>query len=382
MNKILSSFMLVIACVCMVSCSDNSNDWYETSDNFVLSLEKSDILFDASAAQGFIEVNCDGALTAASSEEWCAVSVSGNKVNVNVENNPNFEGRSAVVTLTSGKRQAKATVQQKGLVFVLDVEGGYSYEFDNEARTLKASVEHTLPVSVKSNNDWLTASFDEVNNVLSIAIAENTTGWLREGSISLVSAGVTRDITISQFDLMSAILGEYDFYYWDANGKLQAPLPAMVTETSLVLNFNNNIWTIPLTIDEETGKLTAGPCGCYIGNYGASYFLYLMWGKGTTWSGYKNTTSVSTADFEFEEDGDEVYIDYYFGGTFGTSEIEYWNFQALKVQEFAEANSAGYLLRTYSPVIEKVIDRSGSASAKSLSKSKKVSSRLSPYIAR
>lgn len=382
MNKILSSFMLVIACVCMVSCSDNSNDWYETSDNFVLSLEKSDILFDASAAQGFIEVNCDGALTAASSEEWCAVSVSGNKVNVNVENNPNFEGRSAVVTLTSGKRQAKATVQQKGLVFVLDVEGGYSYEFDNEARTLKASIEHTLPVSVKSNNDWIKASFDETNNILSISVAENTTGWLREGSISLVSAGVTRDITISQFDLMSAVLGEYDFYYWDVNGNLQAPLPAMVTEKALILNFKNNIWSIPLTIDEATGNLTAGPCGCYVGDYGTSYFIYLMWGGGGKWSAFNNTTSVSTAECEVEEDGDVVYLDYYFGGTFGTSEIEYWNFQALKAKEFAEANSAGYLLRAYSPVIEKVIDRSESASAKGLSKSKKVSSRLSPYIAR
>lgn len=347
MNKILSSFMLVIACVCMVSCSDNSNDWYESSDNFVLSLEKSDILFDAPATQGSIEVNCDGDLTATSSEKWCKVSVEGKKVNVSVEDNLNLEGRSAVINLTCGDRKTKATVQQKGFVFVLDAP--IELLLADKKQTLSYSVNSQFPVEVSSEGDWFTAEYKDGEIIVNVD--ENATSGVRSGSYTVKCLNTVKTFQMTQGELKD-ILGDYYFAGYDEGklGYVDATISGTAPNLEMSMQLTpTTILTLPLTFDAKTLSVSV-PFGYYMGDY-AQYKMISV--ALDTVEGYLTWSSDVSISGPFYGDEGETVCDLLDNGSWENYTVDSFLFEAFSAAKPTSSTRLGTLIEYDEPFLLK-----------------------------
>lgn len=359
MKKISNLLFVSLLAAIFAACGDN-NVLYQPVEP--LEVISADVQYPVKGGEGVIVVNADKVSAKCTNDngtsdvEWVKVSVSGNKVNVTVDENVNFNQRNAKVLLASADgKQTTVTLTQAGIVYGL--EGETNYEFDNAARKFSIGIIHEDEIILVPSADWITATYNATTGNIDISLTKNETGWKREGYVDIYCGSQHDVIYVSQFDIKEAMLGEYDFVYYNTTQGGWYYYPAELTETSLKITRGAYEFEIPVTIDYATGTISAGPCSSYIGKY-SSYFVYLMFGSAEGyWTGYNNTTSLSTATYEIYEDEESgnVYLDFEFGGTFGNYSIDYWNFQALKAQEFVSTNSLGYLDRCYYPYLEKVV---------------------------
>lgn len=273
------------------------------------------------------------------------------------ESNDEDAERVGSVIVSSGTIKETITVTQSGLLLVLGKE---EITAANAASKVAIPVEHSRDVTVTSECDWLTATFDATKNVIDLTVAENTSGDPRIGYITVTSGPAVRTFTVTQYEFESAVESLYLLVFYDtslggwnyytaqiADDKLSFLYPATSTVT---LQYD-----IPVEINAETESLAAGPCSSFIGKYGANYWIYLVFRSASGyWTGYTNTTSMANGSISFEEEEGETttYIDW--GGTFGNQSIDGWGLRAMSAEGFSEDNNVGYLTTLYYPYMIRV----------------------------
>lgn len=452
MKKILSIIVTIAAVTMFTACGSDDASYQATP---VLEVSASDVLFEADGGDGYINLNTNSAVSAVTDASWLTLSVVGNVVTVTANPNLSLDGRSAVIKLSAGGTETTVTATQKSSIYGVP---GLEYEIGDYQASLDIPVVHNQEVTVESNDEWLTAVWNEETNQIEIVAEDNdeeeprvgtitiTMGdysdeititqkgfllevaedevvakknaalskygvdvehsravnvttedeWItatfdnsknqvvinaeandgaaRIGHVTVTSGPVTKVITVMQYDFMTELDNMFYLYYRPtATGSWTSIVSMIDVDTpSLIFLFNNNqnyMWSIPLEIDEENEKIYAGPCSSFVGAYDV-YNIYLVF-RSTAgyWSAYTNFTSVAEGEVTFEEDEDGLYTFIEWGGTFGTNNIDAWGLRAMHNHDdydgtFSSANNAGYLASYYFPTMEKIVpDEGGEAKA-------------------
>lgn len=213
MKKIISLVALLAGIVFVTSCSSDDASYVPTPK---LEIKSAQVLFDAEGGDGSIVLNTTGTVTATTDASWLSLAVQGNTVTVTANPNITLNGRSAVINLASGDTQAQVTATQKGSVYGLYSD--LDLKFDDAARSLSISIDHPSTVQLKPLADWITATFDDATNEITVQITQNNSGWRRSGKLVVETAGLRDTLKITQFDFLNDIQGTYLLVY-QSNGQ-------------------------------------------------------------------------------------------------------------------------------------------------------------------
>lgn len=213
MKKIISLVALLAGIVFVTSCSSDDASYVPTPK---LEIKSAQVLFDAEGGDGSIVLNTTGTVTATTDASWLSLAVQGNTVTVTANPNITLNGRSAVINLASGDTQAQVTATQKGSVYGLYSD--LDLKFDDAARSLSISIDHPSTVQLKPLADWITATFDDATNEITVQIPQNNSGWRRSGKLVVETAGLRDTLKITQFDFLNDIQGTYLLVY-QSNGQ-------------------------------------------------------------------------------------------------------------------------------------------------------------------
>jgi len=213
-----------------------------------------------------------------------------NQIEIVAQNNDEADARQGTFTITMGQYSEKVTINQIGILLEPEKK---EVNVKNEAQSVSVNVNHTRAVTVKSNDDWITAKWDAKNNVLTLDLAANETGWRRTGTVTISSSPASETITVTQFDFAKDIQGEYYFAYYSSGAwKSMDVVLATTSDTEGTLTWKGRYsnttgpFVIPITLDAET----------------ETFALPNMYDMEQTWTNegteYKLTTMVMFTDGE------------------------------------------------------------------------------------
>lgn len=132
------------------------------------------------------------------------------------------EERVGYVALQTGAVNDTLTIVQDALLFKVDTA---PLAIAAEGGSQKIAVEHSRPVTVETDAEWITAEFNESGTVLNVTVAANE-GEERQGTIALTSVGITKTITVAQKapeaedpqgGEENPLLGTFTFYWMGNN---------------------------------------------------------------------------------------------------------------------------------------------------------------------
>ena len=455
MKRIYSFIALIAAVALFTACGSDDASYNATP---TLDIESADVLFEAEGGDGYITANTTSQLTATTESNWVTLTVTGNVVTVTADPNITLDGRSAVIKLSAGGTEATVTATQKGSIYGVP---SLEFEIGDYNASLEIPVVHTMPVTVESNAEWLTAVFNEETNEIEIVAENNDEVDPREGTITISMGDYSDEISITQIGFLlnvkeeqvvskknaaldgyavdvehsrtvsvttdddwivasfdadndqvvinaaaneeggAARIGhvtvtsgpvtkvisviQYDFitelnnlfflnYYPSATATTQRYVMSTFNvgndptkSTFMFMDNANNVFSLPAIIDEEKETIAIGPSSSKAGTVTyqqQEYGIYLIfYNTSGYWTGYNNTTAMTTGELVVEENEDgtpAVFVD--LGGTFGKYNIEAWWMRMFKPDAFASANDAklNWLL-FYFPYLEKYVDEGSGA---------------------
>jgi hypothetical protein len=183
-------FSLMISILVFTGCNQ-----YEYNEPIrQLKVTETALDFYAAANSGYILVESNAALTAASDAAWCTVQVDGKKINVSVTANSGIESRTATVCIRANSDSVNVPVTQQASRFIIE----YLYFSTGfNAAELKTSIVFDNPISsVSSEASWISATFEE--NVIYLSISKNTGAQAREGRVKVTSGSISQYIVVKQ----------------------------------------------------------------------------------------------------------------------------------------------------------------------------------------
>lgn len=227
----------------MTSCS--SDDYTEKVNS--VQVESAETTIAAIGGTATIQVKGTG-ISATSAASWLSVAVDGNTIVATATANPMRESRATHITVTaSNGDQQLVSVVQYGLVLSLSDS---EIDVNGSTHELTIATETTIPVTVTSNTEWITAVYDAENNVINVTIKNNVDENPREGSITVTGEGVSETITISQGGIVLEL--EKDKYVVASNDA--STMSVAVTRSIEVQATSDVDWLTP-TFNEETSTL-------------------------------------------------------------------------------------------------------------------------------
>lgn len=355
MKKIIKLMILSLCVLSFAACGDSS----DTDSN--LKIVSSNINFTAAGGTGDIQVEAttspsveSGTVTATADQPWCQLSVSGNKITVNVSEFYKLEGRSSLITIKCGTESTQVTATQAGYVFALDapsliVAGDIQH---TDAYAFK----YSLPFKFTTTKDWFTATLD--GNSVKIAYAANTTGHPRFGYLKYECGTIKDSIRVAQYEVSKDIVGDYYFAGYTSAGQTHA-LNATITYNSGILNLNfpDYSWTLPLVFDYNTAKISIC-AGINIGTYVYNTVTYYIFPEIVASDGYYSWgSSVSlSALLDYDETEATTYGNFVDNGSFSPHPSIMYRFYMYKANVAASANRYATFTSNwsfYSPWIQK-----------------------------
>lgn len=243
MKKILGLFVLAIGCLMWTSCS--SDDYTEKVNS--VQVERAETTIAAAGGTATIQVTGTG-IKATSAASWLSVAVNGNTIVATATANPMRESRATHVTVTASNGDEQLiSVVQYGLVLSLSVGeldvNGSTQEYVIEAET-------TVPLTVTSDVEWITAVYDAENHVINVTIMHNVDENPREGHITVQGEGVTETITIKQGGIVLEVAK--DKYVSSTNKASKLSIPVI---RSIEVEVTSDADWLTATFNEETNKL-------------------------------------------------------------------------------------------------------------------------------
>ncbi|MGN1216323.1 MAG: BACON domain-containing protein [Candidatus Cryptobacteroides sp.] len=269
-------FVFFAAALLLFSCTDEPLEQASVSSE--LTVQKSDVIFDALGGSGTITVaDLGGAkLTAFSASEWCTVSVSGNTVSVTADQNVSLDGRSSRITLYSGDSKTYVIAQQTGMeysfldaMFLAEMEGG---QFDIAGIS-------TFPVEASTEYDWI--KYVETDGGYKLTVSPNDSGNSRVGTFVLRCGDVETTYTVRQkFDRVFS--GNYTIDYYTSSAKAVHKTLDVVIERDAddldqyyICGVSPHGHKIPIKFDPATELLVIPNCA-YLGPYSEGVWEYTI----------------------------------------------------------------------------------------------------------
>jgi hypothetical protein len=280
MKKIYSLTMIAALALSFTACSNDDNVGSQYLRENTVKIVKSDVSFSAKASTGAIEFTAPAGATVKLNSTWASAAVDGNKVTVNVLDNPKIEGRSAKLTIKSGEDSASVTIQQQGMSFKYGGDAYYIY--NDEAHSLQIAAPSEGAELKIQGLDWATASINREG--IKIDLAENKTGTIRSGYIHYEAGPYKDSILVMQGEKKDILNKEFSFVGYDmmratANtesiDELFTSIPGMLTEEKGVMQFYipSMDYSLPVAFDESTLSLIT-LSGLPIGVYKNAYYIY------------------------------------------------------------------------------------------------------------
>lgn len=186
MKKVFILFAM-LGLVAVSSCNKENND--------KLTLDKTEITFDANGGSQTVTATANAAVTAVSDQDWCTVTVNATKVIVEVAANDAAE-RTATVTVSCKTAKAVLTVKQSGMEGNLD---GILSEVSAPTAGGKVSIgtfTTNVEPQVTSPVDWITSEIS--GQEIFVNVAANTSGEERSAIVSVAAGALTKDVTVKQ----------------------------------------------------------------------------------------------------------------------------------------------------------------------------------------
>lgn len=244
MKKILSFIVLLAGVISITSCSSDDATYQATPK---LEVASANVLFEAEGGDGSIVVNSSSTVSATTDASWLSLSVQGNKVIVTADPNLTLEGRSALIQLVSGTTKAEVTATQKSSVYGIP---SLSYEIGDYQATLNIDVVHNQEVTVESQADWITATFNKETSQIEIVAEDNNEADPREGIVTVTMGEYSNDIVITQAGFL--LEPEKDQF---KIGNAETTLKVSVKHSRVVTAKSDVDW-ITATWNAKTSELT------------------------------------------------------------------------------------------------------------------------------
>lgn len=272
--------MLTVMAFSFAACSSDDNVGSQYLKENTVKIVKSDVSFSAKASTGAVEFTAPAGATVKLNSTWATAAVDGNKVTVNVLDNPKLEGRSAKLTIKSGEDSASVTIHQQGMSFKYG--GDAYYVYNDEAHSLQIAAPSEGAELKIQGLDWATASINREG--IKIDLAENKTGTIRSGYIHYEAGPYKDSILVMQGEKKDILNKEFSFVGYDmmratANTEsiddLFTDIPGMLTEEKGVMQFYipSMDYSLPVAFDESTLSLIT-LSGLPIGVYKNAYYIY------------------------------------------------------------------------------------------------------------
>ena len=191
--KRIYSFIAFIAAVAMFTACGSDDASYNAVPT--LEVTSADVLFEAEGGDGSIVLNTANTVAAATDANWLTLTVNGNKVVVTANPNLSLEGRNAVIKLHAGNTETQVTATQKSSIYGVPSQ---EFEIADYEASIDIPVTHTQDVTVQSNTEWITATWNPETNKIEIEAEDNNEADPREGTITITMGEYSDEITIVQ----------------------------------------------------------------------------------------------------------------------------------------------------------------------------------------
>jgi hypothetical protein len=236
-------------------------------------IENADARFSAVGGQKEFTVDFSDNYTVHSDQSWCKASINGKTITVNVEPNRTVSGRTALLTLQSGKRSSSIPLTQTSAVIALE---NYTYDVWTEKDTVYVQYECDFPVNiVPPSVDWIKGSANHEKKELMFVVEEEKTSP-RTVTIRLYADGgnntvlTMKEIHIRQnFLSYDDFIGPYTMYYSKyayisiATSSIDVSLVVGARGTSYFLKgilTDDDAGNIVVYYNESTGSLSMSGC--------------------------------------------------------------------------------------------------------------------------
>ena len=190
-----------------------------------------DIAFKAIGGKGDIQVaSVEGQLQATTDQSnWCHLTVSGNTIQVEVDEYGGLESRYAIVNMKAGNATGRTIVHQYGVI--VKEYAWKDITVKNESQTIEFPYDaNGNVVKAESDQDWIT--FEATDEKMIIHVAQNPTTDYREALVHWSIGQVSGEITVGQFDLEAAgLLGKWTWHGKQQPNNRDFPMEATLTET-------------------------------------------------------------------------------------------------------------------------------------------------------
>lgn len=219
MKKLISIISIFVCAFAVFSCSDDdmANPYAKESS---ISIESSEVLFQAPAAQGTIICNAPKGITRVeSSSDWCKVELSGTTVNVFVDKNSEKPSRSCVVRIYASEDDyTDVVVQQMGLVLSVNVGNDFSTTAAPQTSRLPISYSGTDELTVEESTvDWVTYTLED--GVLQMKFKTNVSDKPRTTEVKITDGDMVTTMKITQEALFFIVNEDKEYVTNDAPSK-------------------------------------------------------------------------------------------------------------------------------------------------------------------
>ena len=198
-------YLILLCGLCLVgvSCGDNDD---EPAPAPSITVVRNDLHFGAKGGEGYVELLAGAQYQVSSSSAWCTALVDGSVIRVTVTDNDGFEGRTAILTITSSDGGVlELPVQQRGIVLgTLPVSSVFA---PNAGLRIAYHLPHDLDVEISADQPWLRGEM--VGDSVVISADPNAGGHIRRAQLTLMCAGVTDVLKVAQYSLKDEVLGNY-----------------------------------------------------------------------------------------------------------------------------------------------------------------------------
>lgn len=315
MKKVYLFIVSWALCLLAVGCSDDE----KVKDLNLLRVITSEVSFGAQGGEGVIVLEAVEAISAASSESWCSVSVQGNEIRVTAAPNLGISSRSALVTIKSGEEVVDVAAYQLGDVFETDLKDS---QFASEGGNLTFSLKILRDWEISGLPSWMSYTVSGEN----ITFTAEEAPVDRMAKVSISCDGVTyASATFTQLALMD-VSGVYDVNFQDS--KEGAYVGQMTISRGEGKEVNISIKGMYLDcgfkgVYDENTRLLSIPANQFLG-YVDGWAVYLVAYAESTYIAWdSNMTYIATGkfdengkvNFEFRDSGtwkDNKIIGFYF----------------------------------------------------------------------
>ena len=221
------------------SCDDEEGSYIlQTS---AIKIASSHLDLKAQTDTAIVSISSAGAISVRTAQTWLTTAVDGNTVYAYATQNDSLYARAAKLVIYQNGDSAQVTVQQRGLSYTRDAVSADTVSY--EGGTVSIRVKSNLDILFGTTPDWLTATLDG-NNIV-VSVAQNTTGYSRNSYISYTTGELADSFLIYQESGVVFEIAEDEFMF-DIDGE--------TLSTAYSSNFSIELLESPEWLTVEIGS--------------------------------------------------------------------------------------------------------------------------------